>query len=264
MRKLQIQGHRSGFKPDNVLSSFQKSIDGGLEAIEIDVWLSADGHLLVMHGGEDGNLKDYGMPEEYIFLKTLEELRQLDAGNGEKIPLLSELFELIKPTPIFVNIELKGPRTPALAAIYDYHLAAKSVLECVKTHKMHDRFLVSSFNHHDLLVAMEQARINYLSESEDHTYFDVIYLQNYHNEPLPEIDFESFSGDGFNVSANHISQEFVESCRMHGLKVGVWIRKRDFEENDTFYEEMLKIGVDFICSDYPIRAMEIVDECVKN
>ena len=67
----------------------------GLEAIEIDVWLSGDGEPVVMHGGDDGNLKDYGLPEEYIFNWRCEDLKKLDAGNGEKIPILSEVFEHI-------------------------------------------------------------------------------------------------------------------------------------------------------------------------
>ncbi len=39
----------------------------GLEAIEIDVWLSGDGEPVVMHGGDDGELKDYGYPSDYVF-----------------------------------------------------------------------------------------------------------------------------------------------------------------------------------------------------
>jgi len=42
----------------------------------------------VVHGGEDGELKDYGYPEDYIFKWTREKLQTLDAGEGETLPTL--------------------------------------------------------------------------------------------------------------------------------------------------------------------------------
>jgi glycerophosphoryl diester phosphodiesterase len=67
-----IQGHRGGFKPDNTMATFNRSMESGQEAIELDVWLSKDGIPVVSHGGDDGNLKDYGHPEEYIYDWTYE------------------------------------------------------------------------------------------------------------------------------------------------------------------------------------------------
>jgi hypothetical protein len=46
-----------------------------------------------------------------------------------------------------------------------------------------------------------------------------------------------------------------DNCKRKNLKVGVWIRALDFEENEVFYESMVRMGVDFICSDYPLKAM---------
>ena len=93
-----VQGHRGGFKPDNVMSTFKRSVQEGLEAIEIDVWLSKDGDPMVLHGGEDGELKDYGYPKDLVFEWTTEQLRELDASNGECIPTLDEVFDLVKST----------------------------------------------------------------------------------------------------------------------------------------------------------------------
>jgi hypothetical protein len=53
---------------------------------------------MVMHGGEDGELKDYGYPKDLVFEWTTEKLRELDAGNGECIPTLDEVFDLVKST----------------------------------------------------------------------------------------------------------------------------------------------------------------------
>ncbi len=51
---MQVQAHRGGFKPDNVLSTFKKAIESGVKAIEMDLWLSKDGQIVVLHGGNEG------------------------------------------------------------------------------------------------------------------------------------------------------------------------------------------------------------------
>ena len=44
----------------------------------------------------------------------LDFIKQLDAGNGETIPTLAEVLNLLQPTDVFVNLELKGPNDPLL------------------------------------------------------------------------------------------------------------------------------------------------------
>ena len=67
---------------------------------------------MILHGGCDGTLKDYGRPQDYIFNWTVEELQQIDIGDGEKIPTLESLLELSKSSPnVILNIELKVPKS---------------------------------------------------------------------------------------------------------------------------------------------------------
>jgi glycerophosphoryl diester phosphodiesterase len=63
-------------------------MEAGLEAIELDVWLSKDGIPVVAHGGYDGNLKDYGLSNDFIYDWTYSELQTLVAGENESIPAL--------------------------------------------------------------------------------------------------------------------------------------------------------------------------------
>lgn len=84
----------------------------GCRMIELDVHL-LDGELVVIHDetlerttNGEGRLSDY----------SLAELRELDAGQGEKIPLLREVFELCAGKNVVINVELKGKRT-ALAMV---------------------------------------------------------------------------------------------------------------------------------------------------
>jgi glycerophosphoryl diester phosphodiesterase len=118
-KEIQVQAHRGGFKPDNLLSSFTKAIQSGIKAIEMDLWLTKDGQLVVMHGGSQGELGDYGLPDKLVWETDLMQIKELDGGNGETIPTLSEVFILLQPTDIFVNLELKGPTDPVLQYKYD-------------------------------------------------------------------------------------------------------------------------------------------------
>jgi glycerophosphoryl diester phosphodiesterase len=106
---MQIIGHRgaSGYEPENTLRSFQKAIDLGVEMIELDVYTCKSGELVVMH---DDKVNRTTNGNGYVFNMTLTELKTLDAGKGEKVPTLVEVFDLINKK-IAINVELKGEGT---------------------------------------------------------------------------------------------------------------------------------------------------------
>lgn len=127
-----------GVEPENTLRSFVAAQDAGLDLIELDLHLSKDGALVVMHDAEVDRTTDGTGP---IADKTLAELRSLDAGRGERVPVFEEVLDAV--------------RTPLQAEIKD--VAAARALAAV----MHERDLVgrvevSSF--HDDAVA-EIARL---------------------------------------------------------------------------------------------------------
>ncbi|MEV5874650.1 glycerophosphodiester phosphodiesterase family protein [Streptomyces sp. NPDC052101] len=133
-------GHRGvmGVEPENTLRSFVAAQDAGLDVIELDLHLSKDGALVVMHDAEVDRTTDGTGP---IADKTLGELRSLDAGRGERVPVFEEVLDKV--------------RTPVQAEIKD--VAAARALAAV----MHERDLVgrvevSSF--HDEAIA-EIARL---------------------------------------------------------------------------------------------------------
>ena len=70
-----ISGHRGGFKPDNCLMSFKKARDNKLQAIELDIWITKDNELAVIHGGYDGEMPpkigEEDAPKTYIYNLTL-------------------------------------------------------------------------------------------------------------------------------------------------------------------------------------------------
>lgn len=132
--KLKIIGHRgaAGLLPENTLASFARAVELDVDAVELDVHAWA-GKLWVIHDHKlDRTTNGTGALSSY----SLEQLRSLDAGNGEQIPFLEEVFALI-PESMTINVELKGKDTAAPVAQFLADWVARDVL-------------VSSFDHQEL------------------------------------------------------------------------------------------------------------------
>ena len=100
-------GHRGANKiaPENTLKAFQKAIDLKADYVEFDVHQSKDGEIVVIHDSKTLRTTGYkGVIEEM----NLKEIKELDAGEGEKIPTLDELLHLTKGK-IGLQLEIKTP-----------------------------------------------------------------------------------------------------------------------------------------------------------
>ena len=141
MSEFILFAHRgaSGYEPENTLSAFELALAMGVPWIELDVY-AVDGELVVIH---DDRLERTTNGTGLVMDKSLSHLRSLDAGKGQRIPLLREVFDLVGDRA-GINIELKGPKT---AAPVSAHIAA------VLTERRMTaiQFIVSSFNHQELL-----------------------------------------------------------------------------------------------------------------
>lgn len=102
--------------PENTLAAFRAGLEAGADGVELDVHLTADGHVVVLHDSTVDRTTDGKGP---VAEKTLQEIRSLDAGSkfsaefkAERIPTLTEVLELVLAWPggdKRVLIELKGP-----------------------------------------------------------------------------------------------------------------------------------------------------------
>jgi glycerophosphoryl diester phosphodiesterase len=137
MKKILKMGHRGakGYEPENTLISFQKAIDLGADGIELDVHLSHDGAIMVIHDETiDRTTNGKGFVNKFSF----QELKSFRIQKEQQIPELSEVFDLVNQR-CFMNVELKGKET------------AKPVIGLINLYVSeknwnYDQFLISSFD----------------------------------------------------------------------------------------------------------------------
>lgn len=220
-------GHRGamGYEPENTLRSFQKALDLGVDMVELDVYVLKAGELVVIH---DDKVNRTTNGKGYVIDKSYEEIRFLDAGKGEKIPTLEEVFELVsKKVPI--NIELKGKNT------------AESVADLIKEYIEKrgwtvEHFLVSSFDHYELKrfkELMPKIRVGALITGIPIGYSDYA---------------KSLDAYSVNLNLEFIDQKFVDDAHNKGFKVFVYTVN---DEDDI--NRMRALGVDGLFSNYPDR-----------
>ena len=142
---MEIIAHRgySGKYPENTMLSFRKAVEAGADGSELDVHLSRDGEVMIMH---DEALKRTAGREGYIWDYTRAELEGISAGKTKDdsygftpVPSLEEYLSMIKPTGLYTNIELKT------APVY-YPGIEEKTLELVSRFGLLDRIIFSSFN----------------------------------------------------------------------------------------------------------------------
>jgi len=220
-------GHRGamGHEPENTIASFRKALALNVDAIELDVYVCKSGELIAMHDNKvDRTTNGKGYTQE----KTFTELRELDAGNGELIPTLEEVLDVIDKK-VIVNVELKGSNTA---------LATSQVIRKYITTKGWDvtDFMVSSFDHLELKkfkTLYPEISVGALIEGVPLSYCD------------SAIELEA---DSVNLSLEFINQDFVNAAHEKGLKVYVWT----VNDHDDI-EKVKALNVDGIFTNFPER-----------
>ena len=132
-------GHRGamGYEPENTLLSVRKALDLGVDAVEVDVYRVED-KLVVIH---DRDLSRTTNGNGYLEDCSFAYLRSLDAGKGEQIPTLEEVFQTVD-RQAKINIELKGGDTAKLTV--------ELILKYIRQGWSYKDFVVSSFDHYEL------------------------------------------------------------------------------------------------------------------
>lgn len=225
---MKVFAHRgaSGSAPENTLKAFEKAIELGATAVELDIHL-VEGELYVFH---DRRLEATSSGCGLIDTVSADYLHNITV-SGEAIPTLMDVLALLKPHNIEVNIELKGLSVlPAFIALY-----AKFIDEQIYNP---DLLLISSFNHRQLYAFKQQypqARVAPLIEGVP---FDLAKI-------VTELNAYSI-----HLGLSFVTQDMIEDAHRRGAKVYVYTV--DFIDD---IEMLAKRGVDGIFSNYPDKAL---------
>jgi len=242
MPKTQVWAHRGAcaYAPENTLPAFRMAAEMGAQGIELDVHESSDGALMVIH---DETVDRTSNGKGRVVDKTLEELRSFDfsAGMtqyaGVQIPTLPEVYELIRPTGLFVNVEIKCD-VVIYWGIWDKLIALEREMG------MQSRILYSSFNHYVLPKIRELdpgAKIGLLYG--EALVDPWVYAKYLHADAVHPHYLAALYGPGM-----------IEGCKKNGVAIHTWT------VNDPGAMEKLALaGVEAIITNKPDVALEIVN-----
>ncbi|HEV8289339.1 MAG TPA: glycerophosphodiester phosphodiesterase family protein [Candidatus Norongarragalinales archaeon] len=222
MKPLVI-GHRgaSGELPENTMAAFKRAFDEGADGVELDVHLSKDGVPVVIH---DETLARTTNSTGLVRSKTLKELRELDAGKGEKIPTLEEVLKLVVSKKKLVLIELKADGSPA------------PVVDVICKLKARERVIVPSFHKH-LVREMKKIEPEIETGLIVATPIDYVATLN---------DLKAENAMLLSILAN---KSVVEKLHAAGKKVFVWTINKQPDA-----KKAKSIGVDGIVTNFPAMA----------
>ncbi|MDP5272889.1 glycerophosphodiester phosphodiesterase [Chengkuizengella axinellae] len=233
-----IFAHRgaSGTHPENTMTSFEKAYEVGSEGIELDVHLTKDGEVVVLHDEKVDRTTD---GTGFVQDKTEKEMKQLDAGvwfsqkyKGEKIPTLQEVLEWISNKSMRLNIELKNDLIP-------YKGLEEKVIQMVHNYGLSDSVILSSFNHYSLV------KVNQISGEIKTAVLttDILYQPWHYVKSL-------------GASALHCSRSYALSNMV--AEAQKYIPVRAFTINDeTEMKELLAKRLSALMTDFPERAIKV-------
>ncbi|MBQ6460673.1 MAG: glycerophosphodiester phosphodiesterase, partial [Exiguobacterium sp.] len=175
-----IYAHRgySANYPENTLSAFEAALPY-VDGIELDVQLSKDGRLVVIH---DETVDRTTNGTGWVKDMTLQELRQLKIDGYERIPTLEEVLGLIERSNVTLNIELKTDQ-------YAYPGIERLAWLAVDEFELGDRVVFSSFNRETLVLMRDVAPVARLAvltltgESDTVSFAEMIRAEAIHAQP---------------------------------------------------------------------------------
>ena len=236
---MNIYAHRgnSGFFPENTMYAFKKSLDLDICGIELDVQKTKDGILVVHHDETLGRVFD---GKGYIKKLTFDQLVDSNLNNDElisrddcKIPTLEEVLELIKPTNLTINIEIKNNKVR-------YKNIEKDILDIVKQYEMEDKVVISFFNYKSL------KRISKLNSKVKTAYLvGPITFKRRNLKKILQI-CKDCKCTYIHPTCDVVNKEFVAEAHKRGLLVQVYT-----VNSVTIMKKLIKLKVDGVFTNYP-------------
>lgn len=231
--KTKVWAHRgaSAYAPENTLSAFELAVKQGADGIELDVQLTRDNKLVVIHDEKidrvsnyTGYVKDYSLNElkNFNFNKKFPQYRKVS------VPTLEEVYELIKPTGLTINVELKN-------SIVQYEKMEEMLLELESRIGMRNRIIYSSFNHYSIMK---------LKNMDRNTKVGILFADEFVDVPSYAL---KIGADALHP-ALYILQlpEFISECNVKKLPLHVWT-----VNEEEHMRMMIDRNIDAIITDRP-------------
>lgn len=243
----QVIAHRggAGLRPENTLLALEHAVEIGADILEIDVQLTADGAMVLMHDRSVDRTTDGHGP---VAALSLRELRKLDAGyrwsdnggrtypfrgKGVRVPMLEEVLERLPAARL--NIEMKHA-VPALAG---------PLCALIRGTGAARRVLVASMNEPAIVAFRETCPEVATSMSRSEAWFffgaQLVSLEAAYTPPVRALQIPYRLGD--NVIA---TSALIAAAHRRNLKVHVWTINDVARMN-----ELIRSGVDGIVTDRP-------------
>lgn len=237
-----IFAHRgySGKYPENTMIAFKKALECGVDGIELDVQLTKDGEVVIIH---DETIDRTTTGKGFVVDYTYEELEKFDASfkfkdlGFNKIPTLREYFQLVRDYDIVTNVELK-------TGINEYLGIEEKVWELIKEYNLEEKVIISSFNHFSVMRMKDIApQLKYGFLSEDW----IIDAGKYTH---------SHGVQCYHPRFNNLVPDVIKELKKYNLEINTWTVNL---EEDMRY--LYSNNIDVIITNYPELAQEIKKEC---
>jgi len=226
----------SHYFPENTMAAFKGAIEMEADMLELDVLLSKDGKIMVIH---DATLDRTTDGEGPVKEKTLKELKKLDAGNwfgskfrGEPIPTLREALTLAQ-NKIHVNIEIK---TEAVTDSIEGGIE-EIALNLVEELGMKNQVIFSSFDYR---------AIKHLRALDKEIAVAILYNGSETENGMPSELVKKFETDAFNCGYKQLSETWIKNIHKHNIPVLVYT-----VNTRSRMKKIIKKGVTGIFSNKP-------------
>ncbi|HWU37300.1 MAG TPA: glycerophosphodiester phosphodiesterase family protein [Candidatus Acidoferrum sp.] len=252
-RLIDVHGHRgaAGLAPENTLAAFRKAITLGVDALEMDLHITRDGQVVVIH---DETLDRTTDGRGSIADLTLEEIRRRDAGRkfassfqGEWVPTLREVIELVRAsgnTRLRMDLEIKfGEGQEGKPDDFE-----ERVLGVLRQAGFLERVNVISFHHPSLtkVKALEPTIRTGLLQGDREPHQDAVGL------------VRQYQANYYSPRYQQVTAELVAALHRAGIPIVPWTVN---EEKDMRRLMALGIGTlagDGIATDFPDRLLNLL------
>jgi len=254
-----VIAHRggAGIAPENTIYAFKLAERIGVDAIELDVRITKDKQLVVIHDETiDRTTNGTGMVSDY----TLEELKKFDAGyhlklenqgypfrnKGITIPSLEEVFQHIKNTPFVIELKDPNPRIE------------KQVAALIKKYELKKKVIVGSFNDASLkrFASRTDGKIQIGTGVKTIKYFVLL-----HKLRLDRLYPLNRSAVQIPIKAGGVdlaTERLIKTVRERNIAIHYWTIN-----DEKTMKQLIELNVDGIITDYPNLLLRLVDQSTK-